>query len=403
MNVDNQTNQRQSQKNKRRVKRVIKATRKLPRTTRITNQQSNDNRLMSRSEVIGKAIQKNIEKAQNYYNEVNESFTPFSKYLHCILHENSPVVPTPLTPGKVFIKTVRYQDTLTVNSSGALAVVLQPAVLGRFENSTQGGTASPFLYMNQTSYDPDATTASGLTGGWTLTPIDEVNVDYTNIDALRVHSMHLTIQMTGVNNYDKKGTIHLAEQSNDRYYYGDSADFTYNEDLVQRFCISRLPKCEKYKSVEIVNMDSASELEYHYFPLSNRDLKAQYISPTINSGSGYATEDTGLFKMFAFIVRGAAAGTTFRFKYEWNLELDVSIDGVNTYPPKYSRCFVDSEPTLCMLNQNVDYSIRTNVKEGHIDKTVYKEIQQSNVSQTLFNNLVEEKSGSKRKPIFITQ
>jgi hypothetical protein len=337
----------------------------------------NQNFAYSQSQAVGNAIKRTINKAQNYYEVARERFEPFSKYVHMLLHENSPAVITPLNPLRVFAKRARYQDTIQVNSSGAALIALQPAALYRFGSTS---TSSPVLYVNETSYNPDSTT-NALTGGWNTNIVGTsgTNISTLAVNRSRVASMHVTFEITGVSNLNKSGTIHLAEHISPTYLYGTSTDTTSSEKLANNCAISALPKFAKYKSVEIVNMGSDSVLEYHYVPVTNMDMVAQFGQPTnMTTASGDTQYFSDMGKNFCLVVKGAHPDTIIRARYEINLEFQVFNDYVNDYPPNYSRCFVQSEPTLQLINQHEDYIIRVNAKQGHVDKTLYQDVQLAN-------------------------
>jgi len=323
----------------------------------------------SRSEVIGKAIERNIEKAQHLYEDVAMHYDPFSKYIHTLLHENSPKVLTPLTPFKAHLKRVYYQDTLSVNASGNAILLLQPTVLSLFGSSS---TASPVLYCNETAYDPNAASQVGLTGGWNTNLVSALNINTSAFAKCRVAGVHIMVTMTGVSNLDKKGTIHLAQDTDEDYFYGTSSDTAQNEYALVKYSIQDLPRKTFYKSVEIVNMDSRSAIEYHYIPITNQDLTRQYNLPSTISTSSQGVYPNGLGKRFAMLIQGADTATQFKIRYQFDLECQVDTDYVNDYPPEWSRIFVDSEPTVQLLGQREDFALRVNQNEGHINNKFQK-------------------------------
>jgi hypothetical protein len=329
-----------------------------------------------KSEIVGNAIKRTIYKAQHFYENAREKFEPFSKYVHMLLHENSPSMITPLMPYRIFTKRVRYQDSIQVNSSGAALIALQPVALTKFNNSS---TASPVLYVNQTAYNPDSTT-NALTGGWNTSIVGSSGLNITGgvFGGGRVASVHVVFEITGVSNLNKSGTIHLAEQTEANYRYGTSADTTHSEILANNCAISALPKFNKYKSVEIINMSSDSVLEYHYVPLTNEMITQQFVSAGTVTAGNNEPSPIGRSKLFCLIVKGAHVDTIIRARYEINLEFMVNNDYVNDYPPAYSHCFVNSEPTLQLINQTEDYIIRVNAKQGHVDKRLYNEVNMVN-------------------------
>jgi hypothetical protein len=253
---------------------------------------------------------------------------------------------------------------------------MSPHLLSFFGTTS---TASPFLYMNQANYDPEAVSGLNLTGGWNLETIsgNGIGLDSAALLRARLSSMHVQFQLTGVNNYDKKGTIHLAETIQDTHYYGHVTDSINNELFCYQAAIPKLPKFNKYKSIEIVNMDSESALEYHYVPTTNEFLLGQLNDVGFMSGTGGLA---AIGKQFALIVKGAAVGTTIRARYELTFEAEVATEHVGTYIPYFSRCFVSSEPTLQLISQNPDYAIRINQKQGHIDKSLYDDLALSSIA-----------------------
>jgi hypothetical protein len=355
------------------------------RTSIITNKE------VGLSQKLGEAIKKTVQKAQSFYEKGLETYEPFSKYVHMLLHENSPSMITPLTPFKVNTKRVYYQDTLQVNANGHLFIGLQPQMLSQFSYISTG---SPVLYMNHSAYDPDAVAAAGLIGGWNTNIIGTTgtNINYTSRPKNRIASMHVSFQLTGVSNLNKQGTVHMAENIDDRQYIGDSTSFSVNEIFSQQFAISRLPKLPKYKSVEIMNMDSDSKLEYHYFPITNVDLRNQYDATAVYSDTDSTIDE--FTKTFGLVIRSAAVGTTVRVKYEINIESEVETDYINDFPSEYSRCFVDSEPTLRMISQEVDNVIRIDAKQGHGYKNYVRDVAIANNFLTQDRSIIAPQSNS---------
>lgn len=289
-------------------------------------------------------------KSAKLYRDSNVDHAPLKLYLANLLASGHDKVITPLNPMKVFVKRVNYQDSLTVNSNGHAIVILQPAALQRWAITS---TASPVLYSNSSVYDPNSNT-NGVSGGWNTNFISQAGLNLISgvFSKVRVQSLHLTVQLTGVSNYNKKGTIHIAEDVDDKLRFGIATDAQYNNFLINDFSLGDLPKKNHYKSLEIMNMDSESVVKYNYMPLTNHDQAAKYQTPLVNTASNGAYVEPE--KRFGLIVQGADPATTVRLIYQIDLECEVETDYYNDYPPSFSRCYIDTEPMLQYLSRNTD-------------------------------------------------
>jgi hypothetical protein len=314
----------------------------------------------SESAIFGSKLLNKLGNVPDFYSHAGDSFVPFQKYLHNLIYPNSPPVVTPLTPMKVFTKRIKFQDTLRVNANGHLCIVYQ---LDQIVNKASTSSVSPILYMNSTSYNPAVQAQAGLLGGWNIPIIQALRQEGTSIDSSRLSNLHVQFQITGVSALEKKGTIHLAETVVSDYTVGHVNDTVFQEAMLSHSSLSDLVLYNKYQSVEIMNMDSSSYLEYHYFPLSNRNIIEQYAPVTSSSTAGYyfnvTTNSPPLSKYFVLIIADAAPDTTIRCVYEFNIENEIKTPYINDYPPTYSRCFMDSEPYINLMNQDVDYTVRT--------------------------------------------
>lgn len=125
----------------------------------------------------------------------------------------------------MFYKRVKFLHSVVVNANGNAIIGGSVFALPNFES----GSASPILAVNDASYDPYSTT-NGATTGWLTTIVGStgLNLD-TNIHTRAyVQSAHLKFRLTGVSNYEKKGTIHMFEDVDKSIRYGTSAaDATY--------------------------------------------------------------------------------------------------------------------------------------------------------------------------------
>ena len=332
---------------KRRVKKVKKNTN--PKVKQA---------LKSRNAVVANGISKNIAKANK---ALRQPPTPaaFSDYIRSLLHHDQPLVTSPLESRKMFYKRIKYQDTITVNAAGHCFVGGSIFGIAGFDKTS---TASPILYANQTGYDP-TTTTNNLTGGWNSAIIGStgLNVSSTEVESQYVQSAHIKVSLTGVSNLNKQGQIHMFEDVNRYYRLGNSTDTVYNDLFVNSYPIQDLPKCNHYKRVDIMNMDSSTALEYNYIPLLN---PLSYYSLPPMGETNNRQSDESINKIFGIVVSNAASGTTLRLEYEIVLVQEIDNDYINNYPPIYSNIFIDANPALQMLQQNTGNILRT---EKHQD------------------------------------
>lgn len=336
-----------SNNSKRRVKKIKK-------NTNLKTKQV----LKSRNAVVANGISRNIARANK---AIRQPPTPaaFSDYIRALLYHDQPLVTSPLESRKMFYKKIKYQDTITVNSAGHCFVGGSMFALAGFDKTS---TASPILYANQTTYDPTITTNS-LTGGWNLAIIGPtgLNVSLSEVKRQYVQSAHIKVSITGVSNLNKQGQIHMFEDVDHSYRYGTSTDTTQNDLVVNEYPIQDLPKCNHYKRVDIMNMDSSTALEYNYIPLQN---PLTYYSLYPNAETTNSSGNENINKTFGIIVSNAASGTTLRLEYEIVLVQEIDNNYINNYPPVYSNIFVDADPALQMLQQNTGNILRT---EKHQD------------------------------------
>lgn len=271
-------------------------------------------------------------------------------YLANLLAPGHDKVSTPMNPMKVFLKRVCYQDSLQVNANGHCCVILQPGTFSRFATTS---TASSAVYCNSAAYDPNSN-VNVVTGQWNTNIVSPagLNLAVGTFSKVRVQSLHLQVQLTGVSNLNKKGTIHIAEDVDDKFRHGTAADNLYNGFMINDFSLGDLPKKNHYKSLEIINMDGDSVIKYNYMPLTNHDQSAKYQAPTvITTAFGSYVEPE---KRFGLVVQGADPATLLRLIYQIDLECEVETDYYNDYPPSFSRCYIDSEPALQYLSRNTD-------------------------------------------------
>jgi hypothetical protein len=321
-------------------------------------------------------IYKEINKAKQDFANAFTKFEPLSSYINTLLHRDMPPVLTPLTPIKAHLRRSKFQHELIVNASGALAVLIPFKFLSQQDFNS---TVTTSMYMNQAAYNPSSDAQVGLVGGWTtqLTDSSGLGLDVTLFGRRRIASAHVQVSMTGVNNYDKKGTIHIAEDWNTTIRAGSSTDTADNEFFLNDYSIADLPKMVNYKVIDIVNMSSDTLIQYNYIPETNQNLISQYVAYNSSGiyGSGTNIEP---FKVFAFIVSGAAVGTTFRFNYQIDVECEVDVDYVNSFPIQYSKIFHNSEPLIRLLSQNVDNVISLSTKSSSPVFQLYKDMDEIN-------------------------
>lgn len=293
---------------------------------------------------------------------------PFSDYVRSLLYHDQPITTSPLEPRKMFYKTVKYQDTLQVNALGHAFLGGSIYHLALFAKDAD---ASCILYSNAASYDPNSKTNS-LIGGWNKNVLGSsgLNVDKNEISNQYILSAHMKFSLTGVSNLNKQGQVHIFEDVNDICRYGLASDTAMNSALVNEYSLADLPKCTHYKRVDIMNMDSDTNIEFNYIPLQH--LRFNWgVPPSSIASSTYTS--VAINKNYGFIISSAAVGTTVRVEYEFLLAQEIANDYINNYPPIYSRIYVDPNPTLQMLQQNTINIIKTE-KHDNNHYTLIKDI-----------------------------
>jgi hypothetical protein len=284
---------------------------------------------------------------------------------------------TPLLPGKYHLKTIRLTQTYQVSSSGNLKITFQPEYMTKPDSTSTFCYAS---YNDNVAYDPTSVVPTGLEDRITDFAT-ALNLTETIMPRARTQSMHLKFHLTGVSNLNKQGTIHLMET------------LVSTSDALggwaKTFNIPYAPLCEVYKQIEIANMDLSGAMQYNYFPLSNAFVLDQFNDVTNTTSS--VISDVRPNKIFALIISGAAAGTKIRMEAELTAECEVENGYINTYPIEYTKCFIDSESTMCFLNQHPNLRINTTTNSGvRFLPTVFKEVnRQQNINHNYeaFNDL----------------
>lgn len=333
----------------------INKSNKTPKTQKRpkTNKKKRNNKGPSKNALVAKNLSNNVRKVKM---NINKLPTPpaFSEYIRMTLFHDQPLTTWPLQSKKLFYKKIKYQDTLVVNASGNLFVGGSLHGIARFGSAS---IASPILYMNQTAYDPNISTHAALTGGWNTNIIGTTgtNVNPIEVEAQRLIAGHIKFSLTGVSNLNKQGQLHFFEDVSPVLRHGTATDASQQEALVNEYSLTDLPKCEHYKRLDIMNMDSQSTLEYNYIPLSLYSNSLIAVTPMTTSTSLY----DDLNKNFGLIINSASANTTVRIEYELIFAQDIANDYINNYPPQYSQIYVDPNPTLQMLQQITDNIIKT--------------------------------------------
>jgi hypothetical protein len=311
----------------------------------------------------------NMRKVRDVTSKINQSKQltsqpklplPMTSFLRTLLHRSQPITPTPFEQLKRHYKRVLYQDTLTVNASGHCAIILAPSLLAQFSSISEG---SPVLYANQASYDPTST-GNTVSGGWNTSIISGNGIN-SGSDAFKrayTQSMHLNISVTGVSNLNKQGQIHIFEDQSARTFYAPISDTTFNNIYLNQYPIQDLPKALHYKRVDIMNMDSNTNIEYHYIPYSLYNNKLDYSVTGYNSGT---VEDSNQ-KVIGVIANNCAVGTTLRLEYEINIAYTVDNNFINSFPPVYSSIAINPDPYTQILTQDISKVITTHNHENKI-------------------------------------
>jgi len=330
-----------------------------PKPKKSTVQRSQRRKKLNNNQQAINTINNRVAVAKSKVLNSDESVA-MSDFVRTLLHWDQPLSTAPLEPRKLFYKRVKYQDTIVVNSSGNCFVGGQMGALPQFNTSS---TASPILYANQTGYSPTSTT-NFVTGGCNLSIIGTtgVNLSGASVSRAYVQAAHLRISLTGVSNLNKQGQIHIAEDIDDSVRYDTAAGTTQNNLLLNEYPIQDLPKCTTYKRIDVANMDSKVQLEYHYIPLSLYNGTIEFTPATMSAGTQVVPGN----KTFMVIAASCATGTTLRLEYEIDLAMEIENDYINDYPPIWSKIYMNPDPTLMLLNQNPDYIISTELDKSTI-------------------------------------
>ena len=111
-------------------------------------------------------------------NDVETNVVPIKRYLATLLYCEQPPTPIPCQPGRLHYGVARFQNSLQVNANGHAAVMGCFDIMGIFGNLA---LTSPFLYVNEASYNP-AITTNALTGGWNLNMINGNGTNFSNTE-----------------------------------------------------------------------------------------------------------------------------------------------------------------------------------------------------------------------------
>lgn len=309
----------------------------------------NETRRIERSSFGQKNIINRFEKQYiNIDNAIMRKKDTLLDFSHALFHKDARPVAFPLTDFcPIYLKQIRYRAIKTVNTNGNLLFALKPAVISGFNVNS---SASPLLFTNNEAYDPQSSN-NVLVGGnnWDNTYPSQ-GIQLPNDDFVIGHTVSTTIcvTLTGVSNLEKKGKIYLAKQYNRSLYQGDPADDAAANVIVNGLSLPVIIKLKECKEIEIMNMGSESEMEYHYIPengyskVFSRAPEAQNIN--------FGNHDREL-EEFVCIVSGAAAGTQVQFNMYQTIQLRPKISKLDMYPSNYSTCVDNPDPLLAELQQ----------------------------------------------------
>jgi len=325
------------------------------------------------SVVNQRILENRLNKAINETRQISKNIqhTPLYKYIAGLIDfdEVARSNLTPMLPGKYHLKTVRLTQTYQVNANGNLIMLFQPYYMTEPDSTSTQGYC---MYNNSAAYDPSSTSATG-TATLITDFLTALNLTSTIMPRVRTQSMHLRFHLTGVSNLNKQGTIHLMETLISNRNSSAAYETTLN--------IPYAPLCEVYRQVEIANMDLSCAMQYNFFPLSNSHVISQFNDVTNRIATSAFDVDPN--KIFALIVSGAAAGTKIRMEAELTAECEVEKGYINTYPIEYTKCFIDSEPTMCFLNQHPELRISVS-KQSYVKflPTIFKEVRKQTVPES---------------------
>jgi hypothetical protein len=301
-------------------------------------------------------IARNIDKQFKRLDSFIKPKASLLDYAHSLYHKDAKPARFPLLSNfRTHLKIVRYRTVKTVNASGNLIFVLKPAVVPFFANTS---TASPMLFTNNVNYDPNSDT-NNLVGAnnWDTNYVTSSGLDLPVGDFVAGSTIATTIcaTITGVSNLNKQGKVYVAESANNYLDAGLNTDIAFANAIVNRSSLADLIKIKSCKEMEIMNMDSNSEIEYHYIPESGYS-KTYRATPIGVTADQQTLKDTD-FAEFVLVVSGAAANTQLQVNIYQVLQMRPATDKLDNYPSDYTECHDNPDPLLAKLFTDDEHKI----------------------------------------------
>jgi hypothetical protein len=175
----------------------------------------------------------------------------------------------------------------------------------------------------------------------------------------------------------------MAEDVEDLFYYGNIADVGQANLSINRYPLSAITQLSKNKTLDIIDTDSATRMQYHWIPACGYSTIYKRQPESISGGNRQVTD--GSLKTFVFIADGCAVGTKFVFDFELTFQCEVITSSLNLYPSQYSTCFLNPDPEIAYLNTKQDLALNVETDESKFVKdAILASVAKRNVSEEKF-------------------
>jgi len=374
-------NKTKNKKKTKRTKRVIR-----PRISRRP-------KLTGESKALTNFLTQKIKLARPPRMMPTSVARPILNHISRLLYPGHSCYYQPLSPTKDFYAVVRYQDTLTVNSSGNLAVIGSiPGLNGQSSTST----VSPICYFNNTLYSPTATSTQTTSGYFNLTALSAsaLNFDTSVFNTSEIIAAHVTVSFTGMNIMNRSGTLHAFADNDETFYRGDNTASSSGQanSLVNTYMIDVLPKVTHYRKYDLCNIGTDLKVTYSFVPPLPYATGQMY---SITTSTSIVTVTNPKNQNFGFIVQGAAATTVMRVEYEIHYRADPVNNQINTHPVYWTDCLVNPDQYHTLISMSTDNIISDKKKS---DSSQYHPILKAisnQQEQVLFDRPYSDFTGAK--------
>ena len=201
----------------------------------------------------------------------------------------------PLVPmGRTHLRRVRFRLSKTVASNGRLFFTFTAGHLPYFSADS---TSSNMLLLANANYDCNITSnnITAAAGSWdtTVTGFSGMNLTNTHFEQAMLVGCHVSVGVTGVSSYERKGRVYIAEDITGHLAFGNTSttDAVVANQVLNRYPLANLVKLLHSKSVDIANMSSDTNIEYHYVPLTSYARPKIYTPSQATSSGYYASYD----------------------------------------------------------------------------------------------------------------